>query len=64
MRLQDNDIRIEVVRDKILAAFDDAATELYGDKKFSVIDADLPELFRTIDEMANRMLLRAAGYVS
>lgn len=46
-------------RDSVLAAMDAAADE-HGMTK--VLDKDLPELFRAIDPLAEKLWLRRLGY--
>ena len=50
------DNAIEFVRQKVLSAFDDAFDGL--DLEGTVIDADLPELFVTIDGLLDTVLDR------
>jgi hypothetical protein len=61
--LDDEDTRVQRVRDSVLAALDAAALELYGIERHGWKDSELPELFRAVDQQANRMLTRAAAVI-
>jgi hypothetical protein len=57
-RLDSDDIRVELVRRKVLDALDAAALELYGTESIGWTDRELPELFRAIDRHAAAILER------
>jgi hypothetical protein len=48
-------------RDTVLASMDDASDEHSMTK---VLDKDLPELFKTLDAIAEKLWLRRLGYVA
>lgn len=60
-RLDPEDIRVQKVRDRVLAALDDAAKELYGEGVLGAIDDELPFLFRALDRHAASILERASA---
>lgn len=50
--LDSDDIRVQIVRDNVLAALDSAALELYGQSDIGWKDRELPDLFQAIDRQA------------
>ena len=60
LELDSSDIRIQTLRQAVLAALDAAAVELYGQENMGWRDEDLPRLFRAVNEQANRILDRVA----
>lgn len=57
MTTQDLDKAKDAFRDRVLAALDEAAEEVFG-QSLGAKDADLPEIFKCIDAQMQRLAVR------